>query len=164
MKCEKTDRKVRFQFRYSALLCLILCANVAFAKSPKISKDLQDTPDGQSLDVIVQYKVQPGKSHFDRVASRGGALKKDLRGVIRGAAFSVKSESLDELANDPDVAYISPDRPLGSTSTTTDFYDQAVSAPYAWALGYDGTGVGVAVIDSGVDPNHPAVGGPEFRR
>src|SRR6266700_7558759 len=153
IKGERTDRKVRFQFRYSALLCLILCTTMAFAKSPKISKDLQDKPGGQSIDVIVQYKVQPGKSHFDRVTSRGGTLKKDLRGVIHGAAFSVKSDSLDDLASDPDVTYISPDRALGSTSTTTDFYDQAVVAPYAWSLGYDGAGVGVAVIDSGITNN-----------
>ncbi len=153
VKGERTDRKVRFQFRYSALLCLILCATMAFARSPKISKDLQDTHSGQTVDVIVQYNVQPGKSHFDRVASRGGVLKKDLRRVIHGAAFSVKSESIEDLANDPDVSYISPDRPLASTALTTDYYDQAVSAPYAWALGYDGTGVGVAVIDSGITNN-----------
>ena len=153
MRGERTDRKVRFQFRYSALLCLILCAMMAFAKSPKISKDLQDTHDGQTVDVIVQYRVQPGKSHFDRVTSRGGALKKDLRGVIHGAAFSVKSDSLEDLANDPDVTYISPDRPLGSTAVTTDNYDQAVLAPYAWSLGFDGTGIGVAVIDSGITNN-----------
>ncbi len=65
----------------------------------------------------------------------------------------MKSESIEDLANDPDVSYISPDRPLASTALTTDYYDQAVSAPYAWALGYDGTGVGVAVIDSGITNN-----------
>ena len=115
VKHERTDRKVRFQFRYSALLCLILCAEMALAKSPKISKDLDDKQDGDSVEVIVQYRVQPGKSHFDRVASMGGALKKDLRGVIRGAAFTVKKNTLEDLANDPDVSYISPNRPLAST-------------------------------------------------
>src|SRR5262250_660587 len=119
VKGERTDRKVRFQFRHSVLLCLVLCVNIAFAKSPKISKDLDDAEDGQTVDVIVQYRVQPGKAHFDRVGARGGVLKKDLRGVIRGAAFTVKKNSLEDLAHDPDVRYISPDRPLGSTSTTT---------------------------------------------
>ena len=112
IKRERTDRKVRFQIRDSVLLCLILCATIAFAKSPKISKDLDDTHDGESVDVIIQYRVPPGKSHFDRIASKGGVLKADLRGVIRGAAFTVKKDALEDLANDPDVTYISPNRPL----------------------------------------------------
>jgi len=153
MKGERTDRKVRVQFRCTALLCVVLCAAFGFAESHKISKDLKRVAAGQSVDVIVQYRVQPGKSHFDRTAKRGGTLKKDLRGVIRGGVFSVKTDSLDELASDPDVLYISPDRPLGSTATATDYYDQAVLAPYAWGLGYDGAGVGVAVIDSGITNN-----------
>jgi serine protease AprX len=149
---EPADR-VASKFRYVALLCLVLAANVAFGKSPKVSKDLQDVPAGQSVDVIVQYRVNPGQAHFDRVKARGGSVKRDLRGAIHGAAFTVNSNSLSDLADDPDVAYISPDRPLGSTSVTSDFYDQAVLAPYGWSLGYDGSGIGVAVVDSGITNN-----------
>ncbi len=34
---------------------------------------------------------------------------------------------------------------------------QAINAPDAWALGYDGTGILVANMDTGVDGNHPAL-------
>src|SRR5437867_9186807 len=83
-----TDRRVRDQFHLAGVLVLVLCASLAFGKSSKIAKDLKDR-DGDTVDVIVQYRVQPGKAHFDRVAAHGGTLKKDLRGAIHGAAFSV---------------------------------------------------------------------------
>ena len=50
--------------------------------------------------------------------------------------------------NDPDVTYISPNRKVrGSMDPVV----TAVNADIASSQGWDGTGVGIAVIDSGVD-------------
>jgi subtilisin family serine protease len=40
-----------------------------------------------------------------------------------------------------------------------DFYLSQVRAPAAWSSGLDGTGVDVAVLDTGVDDGHPALAG-----
>jgi hypothetical protein len=60
---------------------------------------------------------------------------------------SVAPSRLAELSHDPDVAYVSPDRPISKQMNNAAV---GVLANYAWSLGYDGTGIAVAVIDCGV--------------
>src|SRR4029077_2797322 len=68
---------------------------------------------------------------------------------IKGAHYSDPVEALDALADDPDVAYISPNRQLRGASAM-DPIVTAVNADIAYSSGWNGTGVGVAVLDSGV--------------
>jgi len=75
--------------------------------------------------------------------------------VVNGAVFTVPVSILPDLASDPDVAYIAPDRPLystnnGSPTAVLDYHTDTVNAPVAWGQGLNGTGIGVAVIDSGI--------------
>ncbi|PYT93973.1 MAG: hypothetical protein DMG36_06895 [Acidobacteria bacterium] len=141
-----------------ALLALVtlLAAGLSFAdgKKHKLSKDLATLKGGHhgaTVDVIIQFNETPTDAHHQKVHNKGGVLKTKLN-VIKGAHYSVPVESLQKLADDPDVAYISPNRPLTGTSTSTlDYTRETVNAQVAlqqWGL--DGTGIGVAVIDSGV--------------
>ncbi len=62
---------------------------------------------------------------------------------------------LRDLADDPDVTYISPDRKLRGAGTASsdwnlDYHTDTVNAPFAWSQGFNGAGVGVAVVDSGI--------------
>jgi serine protease AprX len=66
---------------------------------------------------------------------------------IKAAGFHVPAKALARLASDPDVVYISPDRALTSLLSNA---APAINAPYAWSFGYDGTGIGVAIVDSGI--------------
>ena len=50
-----------------------------------------------------------------------------------------RRRSLEALANDPEVAYISPDRPVHALLDTA-----------AQQLGWTGKGIGIAIVDSGV--------------
>jgi serine protease AprX len=136
-----------------ALGTLLLIATTMFGQQPRLSKDLRNLRSSDSVDVIVQYHVVPGRDHFDRVRSKGGVLKYDLSGLKAGA-FHVPARALVALANDPDVDYVGPDRPIHATvySNDPDYYEQAVLAPSSWNQ-YDGTGIGVAIIDSGITNN-----------
>jgi len=110
------------------------------------------------VNVIVQYKQSPQERHIDAVLRRGGKHLRTLN-VVKGAVYSIAAKELADLANDPDVAYISPDRPIKassiswpnmSTNLSQDYKLQAVGADTAILNGYYGTGVGVAIIDSGI--------------
>src|SRR6266496_514633 len=135
-----------------ALLTLItlVVAGLCLADGKhKLSKDLDALKgghNGATVDVIIQFNQTPTDAHHQKVQNKGGVLKTKLD-FIKGAHYSVPVESLDALADDPDVAYISPDRRLsGSLDNTA----AAVNAKVAWQSGWDGTGIGVAVIDSGI--------------
>ena len=141
-----------------ALLALItlLASGLSFAdgKKHKLSKELDAVKgghNGATVDVIIQFNQTPTDAHHHKVQNKGGVLKTKLD-VIKGAHYSVPTGSLEDLEKDPDVAYISPNRSLSGTSTSTlDYAPETVNAPTAWKQwGLDGTGIGVAVIDSGV--------------
>src|SRR5213082_2746004 len=141
-----------------ALLALVtlLAAGLSFAdgKKHKLSKDLDAVKgghNGATVDVIIQFNQTPTAAHHQKVQNKGGALKTKLD-VIKGAHYSVPTGSLEDLEKDPDVAYISPNRSLSGTSTSTlDYTPESVNAPTAWKQwGLNGTGIGLAVIDSGV--------------
>ncbi len=137
------------RFALLTLITLVVAGLCLADGKHKLSKDLdalKGSHSGATVDVIIQFNQTPTDAHHQKVQNKGGVLKTKLD-FIKGAHYSVPVESLDALADDPDVAYISPDRRLnGSLDNTA----AAVNAKVAWQSGWDGTGIGVAVIDSGI--------------
>ncbi len=69
------------------------------------------------------------------------------------SASTVPASAIEKLEADPDVAYISLDRPVRSHAAW--YSSEPVNAPYARNAGLYGTGVGIAVIDSGIASTLP---------
>ena len=128
------------------LLILFVVQTLAWSDDRKLSPELKGRHSAAVIDVIVQFRVPPAQRHKDRVAGHGGLVKRHL-GAVKGLLVTLPESRVRTLSNDPDVAYVSPDRPV-----TRQMNNAAVGvlANYAWSLGSDGTGVAVAVIDSGV--------------
>jgi len=136
-----------------AWLTLLLVGS-AFADNSKISPDLLPllTNPSNSVNVIVQYN-----SSLTSGGIIGGII--NLLGDAVNATFSLipadsatmTAANVLTLSNQASVSYISLDRPLNAT---LDYSAAAVNAPFAWNSGLDGTGVGIAIIDSGVY-SHP---------
>jgi hypothetical protein len=67
---------------------------------------------------------------------------------IKGEHYTVPASAVDALAEDPDVAYITPNRAISPTFDS--ITNGTIGASYETSKGYNGAGVGVAVIDSGI--------------
>jgi serine protease AprX len=140
-----------------------------------------------AVDIIVKYKSDPSDDATDRhhqnVIRRGGQYK-STHHIIHSASYRLNANQLADLANDPDVEFISPDHPLSSLDVLTsgegwsttqglsfssmmtssfnsynsappqvDYFRETVHADSAISSGWDGTGIGVAIIDSGITVN-----------
>src|SRR5580700_7212335 len=142
------------------VLLLIVTGNLAFADNSKLSPELQGNTSTQPVQVIVQYA--PGTQVtctgllglldclVNDVLKLGGKIIGELP-LINGIVAQLDGNGIQSLSNHSNVVYISSDRPLQSSLSNAAY---AVNAPFAWQSNYVGTGVGVALIDSGVN-NHP---------
>ena len=118
-----------------------------------------------TYDVIVQAQhvtatsgvAQRSQRMAERVRTVGGSPRRAL-GLLGATSARLSGRAIAALAAQPDVEYINEDTTVRLSSTvatdTASIYAQADGAAAAWqTAGVDGTGVAVAVIDSGIAPN-----------
>ena len=149
---------MRYQQRILiAVLLIVSSALRALGQnpSPTMSSDLAPLLGQPSVPIIIQYKVPPNSDHVGRVVNAGGKVSK-IFSTVRGIAATVPGSAVSSLATDPDVTYVSVDR---TVAARTAWYDaEPINAPSVWSAGLDGTGIGVAVIDSGINNAMPDLG------
>src|ERR1035438_308168 len=124
-------------------LCL---GSICWAQNEKLSMDLQGPNVPAELDVIVQYKQTPTSADHLKAISRGGTYKNTF-GTIKAGLYHLQASAIRDLANDPNIAYISPDR---TVHAHLDQAQAAIGASAAKTYGLTGAGVGVVVMDTGV--------------
>src|ERR1700716_2577016 len=156
-----------------SVLVLLLVTEVAFAQRWNRSVDSEGTrtrlsPEltrlvrrpghaaspKQTVKVIVQYRRAPVRAHFSRMQNVGGRLHAQLH-LIRSAAFTIPVSALAAREADPEIVSVTIDHPLNSLD---DYTDAAANVDAAWNAGFDGTGIGVAGIDSGINDSHADLG------
>src|SRR5258708_3188662 len=95
-----------------ALSILLTRLGVLSAQSEKASRDLEKAS-GQ-VDVIVQFNRPLAADLHQKVSSHGGKFRREL-GLVQAGVYTVPASEISSLASDPDVAYVSPDRPVVPT-------------------------------------------------
>ena len=149
-----TLKRYRQARLFGLAVILFMFAMTAFAQGQaqghKLASDFAGfpvNPDG-TVDVIIQFNQVPQAKHFQMLAAHGGQRKRTFE-FISGAAYRIPVKLLSFLESHPDIAYVTPDRPnTPAFDATTAAAVTADVARTQYAL--DGSGVGVAVIDSGV--------------
>jgi serine protease len=103
--------------------------------------------------VMVKFKPGAGAQAESAVRAAGGRvhLKLDRHNVI---AVSVPATALQGLRNNPNIVYVEADTPRYPLGQTTPYGIKNVQAPETWAVGAEGQGIKVCVIDSGINANH----------
>src|SRR5689334_21352768 len=144
-------------FFIALILCLLtgLPAHPSGQRRPSLSGDLANLR-ADRVRLIVQPAVEG-----DLGSIRGrlrGILRRELQGAV---ALEVSRAEFDAMANDSAFAHISADAPVVSDMAIT---NKVTGASAMWqgtggllgllgTPGYDGTGIGVAVVDSGIAPH-----------
>jgi serine protease AprX len=110
-------------------------------------------PDAE-LRVIVQG------DHASSAAAAAHAKVTKQLGLVGGVAATIRAGELRSLAARPGVSLVAPDAPVNfasgggvSAANLATVYPGRDSASNPWNAGATGSGVGIAVIDSGVTPS-----------
>ena len=132
----------------------------SWADNSKISPDLRGQPSNQKVQVIVQYA--PGTQIscngllgfldcvLNDIVKLGGVILGPVP-LINGVVALLDGTGIVNLSNQSNVVYISPDRSLQPLDNNA---SGAINAQFAQQSNYTGSGIGVALIDSGVN-QHP---------
>src|SRR5215216_6733011 len=171
------NRKMAFSFLLAILLLLSSIAGThlgrsfntsvlaAGASSKKISDDLKNAiskDPNKKLKVIVQTNAPPSRGLVSTVGISGGNVKKSYRN-LNAVTIEIPAKAVEALSLSKDIKFVSLDaatRVAGHLEATTGT-DQARSYWNSSDGGdsfgsLDGSGVGIAILDSGIDPNHHA--------
>lgn len=118
--------------------------------------------------VIIGFRHGAGLAESDKhekVQRVGGRIFRDHR-TINAVSAELSEESISDLKNDPHVAYVEADKVITvvepvpvASSTDQELLDswgvKRIGADMAAMKGITGAGIKVAILDTGIDSNHP---------
>jgi subtilisin family serine protease len=119
---------------------------------------------------IVVFKNQASKAEGEatkgKVRREGGRVQHEYSRVLKGFSAKLDAQALEEVRNDPNVAFVEPDRVISLNTTQTpatwglDRIDQrALPLNNTYSYTPTGSGVKAYIIDTGIRTSHQQFGG-----
>lgn len=102
--------------------------------------------------VVLKGAQDPGIVAVGHARAYGAQVSDVYRDALKGYAAAVPGDRVQALRADPRVAFISPDIRM---SVADQAIGTGVNRINAEGRANDGTGVGVAIVDTGIDLDHP---------
>ncbi|MBL8851303.1 MAG: S8 family serine peptidase [Planctomycetaceae bacterium] len=108
------------------------------------------------VDVIIGFKTPPGQADRDFIKKQGGTVTHSYW-IVPAIAARVPQQALAGIARNPNVSLVEPDVEITANDAELDaaWGVQKIGGEIAHTAGATGSGVKVAVIDTGIDYRHP---------
>jgi subtilisin family serine protease len=136
------------------LLALAGIALVSILPRPFVKTVGAQGPD--RVDVIIAFRTAPGPADEALVAGAGGRIRHTYH-LVPAIAANLPQQAVAALLANPRVAAVEPDVRVFAIDAEADntWGVKRIGAPSVHTNGIRGTGIKVAVIDTGIDRNHP---------
>ena len=148
--------KKKLFFIVSLVFVVIFAASFsAQAKPPKENEAKDDRIPGQYI-VVFKDTVQDVDAAADDIEKKhGGSRIAAYHHALKGFAANLSSDEAEKVKTDPRVAFVSEDRIVSIVAQTLPTGVNRVDAEQTATHTNKGTGVNVAIIDTGIDLKHP---------
>jgi len=105
----------------------------------------------EKVPAIIMFKQRP---NLELVRQIGGEVNIVYRFQPAVAAV-IPETALGSLDKNPAIKYVVPDLPIQPVGQTLPWGVERIGAPAVHASGNKGTGINVAILDTGIDTDHP---------
>jgi subtilisin len=149
-------------------LAVVVATIVSSVSDSSLRADAPVPQQGNRINVLVLFANHPGADDLDAVRGLGGQIKHTYR-IVPALAASLPEPAVAALQRNPRVVAVDPDVEITASDLELDntWGVKHIGAGDLHAAGNKGAGVTVAVIDSGIDYQHPELtanylGGHDF--
>lgn len=139
----------------SVFLALVLLLSVSSAAGAANAAPASEAVPGQYIVVLKDAVTDPNDAANDMARQHGLGLLHTYNYAIKGFAATIPAARLDAVKGDSRVLFVSEDREVSIDVQTLPTGIDRIDAEQTATHTNKGTGVNVAVIDTGIDLTHP---------